>query len=182
MPRLAPQPAKPKTIAPLWYTGVCDDLYQKIAIWQFTYWHGMIHSTRKFVEKMGRSEDNVGLRVVDKPVKIAHQIPFRVIELDNLIRILESLRPGTPMVEEWKTIRTLWKNGKPIVGRTYNRSYWSKVLLPQGLHRIITVVFYDEHVKELLDILLEAKTGYKPATLDTVLAEKKTEGKDIFEE
>jgi hypothetical protein len=182
MPRLASQPIKTRTIAPLWYAGVCDDLYQKIAIWQHVYWHGMIHSTRQFVEKIGRSEDNIGLRIVDKPVKIAHQIPFREIELDNLIRILQALRPNTPMVDEWKTIRSLWKNGKPVVGRTYNRSYWAKVLLPQGLHRVLTVVFYDEHVKELLDILSEAKTGQKAATLDIITAERQAEGKDIFEE
>ena|SRR5208337_970117 len=175
MPRLAPQPIKVKTSAPLWYTGVCDELYQKIAMWQFAYWYGMPYSTMKWV-------DPKGLKVVDKPVKIAHQIPFREIELDNLIRILAALRPNTPMVEEWQAIRKLWKNGKPIVGRVYNKSYWINLLLPKGLHRVITVVFYAEHVKEVLDILSEAKSGQKSATLDTITAERKAEGKDIFEE
>lgn len=175
MPRLATQPTRVKTVAPLWYAGVCDELYQKIAMWQSAYWYGMPHSTMKWVNPKG-------LKVEDKPVKIAHQIPFREIELDNLIRILTALRPNTPMMEEWQTIRKLWKNGKPIVGRTYNKSYWSKLLLPNGLHRVLTVVFYDEHVKELLDILYEAKSGQKAATLDTITAERKAEGKDIFEE
>lgn len=164
---------KPKATA-LWFTGICDELFVKIAIWYKAYWFGDTHSTRKFLEKVGQ--------VVDKPVKTAHHLPFREVELEHLIRILEALRPRSAMLEEWQKIRKLWKSGKPIRTRTYERGYWSKILLPVGLHRVVIVAFYDEHVKELLEILNEAKTGQKAATLDRITAEKKSEGKDIFEE
>lgn len=164
-----------KTGDALWFRGVCDELEMKIRIWDGAYWYGNVHSTRKWCDpKDGH--------VIDKPTRMAHEIPFRELELDHLVRIVESLQPNTPMVEELKEVKKLWKYGKPVRGYRYAKSYWSKIVLPQGAHRVVTMAFYPEHVKEILAILVEAKTGKKVATIETSVAAKKQEGKDLFEE
>lgn len=162
-----------KRQAPLWFAGICDELYSKIAIWDNAYWYGEIHSTRQFLTKSGE--------LVDRPTKMAHEIPFREVELDQLIVIMEALRPATPMIEELKRLKKVWKYGKPVRGYVFRKSYWSKITLPQGMHRVITVAFYPEHVKDILTILQEAKTGQKAATFESIIKDK-SDGKDLFEE
>jgi len=148
---------------------VCDELLLKIAIWNQAYWFGEVHSTRKWMNPKS------GL-VEDKPTKTAHDIPFREIELDHLVRFMEALRPNSPLLEEIAELKKVLKYGKPVQGYRYTTSYWSKITLPKGIHRVITMCFYPEHVKEILSILEEAKTGQKSA------AEAKLSGKDLFEE
>lgn len=166
------QAEKPTKVSTLWFNGICDELYQKIAVWDAAYWHGDVHSTRDWLDPRAG-------KPVPKPVKMAHFIPFREVELDHLVRIVEDIRPASTMLEEVKGLQKLWKSGKPVVGTRYSRSYWSKVPLPKGIHRVLTVVFYPEHVKELLGILVEAKTGHKA---DNFILEQKQAGKDLFEQ
>jgi len=151
----------------LWFTGVCDDLHRKILIWNQAYWYGEVHSTRQWLDpSSGKPED--------KPVKMAHKIPFREVELEHLVRIIESLRPNSALATELKEIKSVWKYAKAVRGFRFLHSYWSKVPLPSGLHRSVTLIFYPEHVKEIISILQEAKTGQK--------AETKSSDKDMFEE
>lgn len=159
--------ANPKKANALWFAGVCDELYQKIALWNQCYWTGgEVHSTRLWMDpKIGQP--------VPKPTRMAHRVPLREIELDHLLRIVEALRPGTPLLEELQQVRKIWKYAKPVKGYVFSCGYWSRVPLPHGMHRSITLAFYPEHVKEMVDILQEAKTGQKPI---------KPDGKDIFEE
>lgn len=172
MPQIARQK---KASSSLWYRGVCDDLYRKIAIWDFAYWNGEVHSTRQWLNPITAREE-------PKPVKMAHWMPLREIELEHMLRILEALRPNTSMLEEWQKIKEMWKHGKTVQGSVYNKTYWSVVPLPSGIHRVITVAFYPEHVKELVAILEEAKTGQKNASLESAVEKAKQEGKGLFEE
>lgn len=114
----------------------------------------------------------------DMIMKCAHEIPFREIELNHLIKIISVLRPGTLLLEELIKIKDLWKYGKAVRGYKYQKGYWSRINLPQsnGIYRILVVAFYQEHVKEILRILQEAKTGKKVE--DTI----KESGKELFEE
>lgn len=169
---LATSPKKAKQ--PLWFTPICDDLRLKIAVWKEAYWYGEVHSTRPFLAKDGHT--------IDKPTRCAHKIPIREVELDHLIRIIESLRPESHLLEELKQVKLIWRYGKPVQGYKYMQSYWSKVPLPAGMHRVITLAFYPEHVVEILGILNEAKTGQKAASLDQIIANRKKEGKDVFEQ
>lgn len=169
-----PQIASQKKANPLWFTGICDELLLKIAIWDQAYWVGEVHSTRQFLERDGR--------VVDKPTKIAHEMPIREIELDHIIRILEAMRPESQLLGEFQAIKRIWKYGKPVHGYRFMKSYWSRFNLPAGIHRVITVAFYPEHVKEVLNTLLEAKTGQKVATADLLIEKQKESGKELFEE
>ncbi len=167
-----PTPAKQK--ANLWFVGPCDDLLIKVAIWDQAYWHGEVHSTRKWLDPLKG--------VVDKPTKMAHYIPFREVELDHLIRIVGAMKPGSDLLHEIIDIRKVWKYGKPVIGFRYMRNYWSNVQLPPGLHRVIIMAFYPEHVKEILALLTEAKTGQKSAKLEAAIEEAKQAGKELFEQ
>lgn len=159
------QEANPTKAKALWFTPICDEVYRKIAIWDQFYWMGEIHSTRKWMNP-------ASVQVEDKPTRMAHDIPFREIDLDHLVRIFEELRPKSPLAEEIRSLRKLWRFGKPVHGPRFSKGYWNKINLPAGLHRVIIVAFYPEHVKEILTVLLEAKTGQKVVR----------EGKDLFEE
>lgn len=154
----------------MWYAGIDDALYQRIAIWHEAYWFGDTHSTRKYLSATGE--------IKDKVMKTAHEIPFREIELDHLVKMVGSLRPGTLLLEELVKIQGLWKYGKAVRGYKFSKSYWSKINLPQGsgIYRVILIAFYQEHIKEILDILQEAKTGNK------ITGTQKTSGKELFEE
>jgi hypothetical protein len=150
----------------IWFTGIDDALYSKIRLWHQMYWSGEVYATRKFMMPKG---------VVDMPTKMTHYVPFRKIELDHMVRILESLRPKTVMLDDWKTIRNKWGLGKPLNYLPFQKSYWSKVRMPAGIHRVIPVVFYPEHLNEILLVLNEAKNGQ-------VTAAVKAGGKELFEE
>lgn len=167
----------PQTVEPtrdnVWYKGICDELLFKVALWEAAYWTGgSVHSTRQWLDpRLGKP--------VDKPVKMAHFLPFREVELEHLVRIVEALKPGTPMVDEVRQLKAIWHSGKAVVGRRYPKTYWTNVILPPGIHRVITVAFYPEHVTELVKILNEAKTGKKA---DEFWKQQKEAGKDLFEQ
>ncbi len=116
--------------------------------------------------------------IEDKPTKTAHDIPFREIELEHLVRLMEALRPNSPLLEEVTKIKNLWKYGKPLKCILYAKSYWAKIKLPKGIHRVITVCFYPDHVEEILSILSEAKTGQKLAAIEF----GRRPNKELFEE
>lgn len=152
--------------SPIWFQGIDDELYAKIQLWQKLYWGGEVHSTRKFMTPEG---------VKDKPTKMMHYIPFRYVELDRLVQILEALRPKTPLTEEWTQIRSRFHAAKPITYIPYVKSYWSKAKLPKGIHRVFALAFFPEHVNEILSILNEAKTGQAQQA-------QEARGKDLFEQ
>ena len=142
---------------PLWYAGVCDSIMKKIEYWVRHYKKGELAATRKYLDPIGG--------VIDMPTKYAVKLPWKKIELEHLIRIMNTLRPNTPLTEEIQQLEGVWKHG---------------TLLPGG-SRVMTLVFYPEHVQEIHKVLLEAKTGQKSATLDELLKQKQTAGKDLFE-
>lgn len=166
--------ASPKKANSPWFVPVCDELYLKVALWDEAYKFGEVHSTCQYLEKDGQ--------VINKPTRYAHRIPFRLVELEHLIRIIEDLKPGSTLVEELEQVKAVWKYGKPVMGNRYMLSYWSKIILPHGVHRLVTLAFYPEHVKEIRNILKEAKTGQTNAALEQIMEEKKQAGKDLFEE
>lgn len=157
-----------------WFSGICDDLLSKIVIWNSIYWAGETHSTRKYMD------ENTG-RVVDKTTRCAHRVPFRLVELNHLVRIAAESKPGSELLKELESIRDIWKHGQVIHGNRFGYGYWSKVKLPDGMHRVITLAFYPEHAKEILDMLMEAKSGQKAANVDFAIQKKESEGKSVFE-
>jgi len=159
-----PQVESPKRANGLWFKGVCDELYLKIAAWDKAYWFGMVHSTRKWL-------DPANGQVIDKPTKMAHEIPFREVELEHLSRIANELRSGSQLAEELKNLCVLWQHGRAVKGHKFSKGYWAAISLPPGLHRVITVAFYPEHVKDILYLLDEARG-------DSV---RRAEGKELFE-
>jgi hypothetical protein len=172
-----PQVVNQKRVSsqPLWFAGICDEVLLKVVLWESAYWLGEVHSTRQWLNPKTA-------QIEDKPTRCAHQVPLRLQEIEHLVRIVETLRPGTKLVEELKEVQKIWKYGKPVQGYVYHYGYWSRVNLPKGIHRVVTLAFYPEHVTELLDILKEAKTGQKKASIDAAITKKKEEGKDLFEE
>lgn len=171
-----PPQVKLKKANNIWFAGICDELYRKIALWDYAYWNGgEVHSTRLWLNPKS-------LQTEPKPTKMAHYLPIREIELEHLIRILKELKPNSPMLEEWQNIQKIWKYAKPVLGYYFLKAYWSRIPLPKGIHRVVTVVFYPEHVKELLATLSEAKTGQKSIALELAVEKAKQEGKDLFEE
>lgn len=158
-----------------WFGGICDELLVKIGVWNSFYWAGEIHSTRKYMSP------RIGEGVIDKPTRCAHKIPFRLTELEHLVRIATEAKPNSEIVRELEGIKGLWKKGQAVQGNRYNQGLWKKIVLPAGLHRIITIAFYPEHAKEILEMLLEAKNGSQTVTFEKAVAEKATEGKSIFE-
>lgn len=172
MPQLV---ASPRKANPLWFTPICDEVARKIAIWDKAYWLGEIHSTRQWLNPKSGDVEN-------KPTRMAHDMPWRDVELDHLIRVIGSLRPDTPLLKELEEVRSIWKYGKPVMGFRLMKSYWSQIQLPKGIHRVLTMAFYPEHVKEILAILEEAKTGQKSASLEAAVEQARQEGKELFEE
>lgn len=171
-----PQILNQTKASPLWYSGVCDELYIKIAMWEHAYWNGgEIHSTREWLDP------NSG-QVVPKPTRMAHRVPLREVDLEHLIRIVGALKPDSEMLAELTEIKVMWKYAKPVHGYRYTHGYWSALILPKGIHRSITLAFYPEHVKELMELLKEAKTGQKTLSIQQQIDQKKSEGKDIFEQ
>lgn len=157
----------------IWYAGICDQLLLKINMWFAFYNKGEVATTRDYLD--------IRKGVIPKATSYAHKIPFRLEELEQLVRITSRMRPNTALLEELTIIKDKWKLGKPVNGNLYASSYWTHVILPPGIHRVVTLIFFPEHVTEIRNILIEAKTGQKNMGIKEQLDKVKETGKDIFE-
>jgi hypothetical protein len=148
---------KPK---PIWYAGVCDSLLLKISTWHSRYDSGKVYATRDFLEFNGK--------ITKKVVKRSFTIGFIKQEMDNLVSIVDYYAEGTPLCTEIKEVARSWAEAKGGIGA-------------KGI-KDITLNFYKEHVKDVVDILEKAKMESKlGASVNELIEKAKKEGKDLFE-
>lgn len=147
----------------LWYRPVCDKLHAKIAFWYSNYERGEVAYTAQWLNL-----DNV---VVDRPTRYAHKLPFTTAEFGNLVRILMALEPKHTLTADLTKVYTSMQrrfNDIPLVNRPQ--------LLTSG-EWLITLIYWIDDVKWILDLLAEAKSGIaRPRTIP-----EPTKDKDIFE-
>jgi hypothetical protein len=159
---------------PIWYTPVCDILLHRLQLWDRFYEYDKgysiglpsisqnrlipftvkveLISTRKFMD---------GAKgVIDKPTAFVHWIPWTKLELDSLVRIINTMRPNSPIGEIVMKMRELWTKqpGK----------------LLSGGYRVLELAFYPGAIKTMIVILQEAKAGVKEK-------EQVQQGKEMFE-
>jgi hypothetical protein len=142
----------------IWFAGICDRLLVKIQYWYNSYELGEVAATREYC-------DEITGKIYPKPTVYAVRLPWKLTELDHLSRIVMILRPNTPLSEEIAGLRNIWAKG---------------IMAPSG-ERILTLIFRKEQVKELLDLLMQAKTSKEVKKVDDVIKEQQEQGKDLFE-
>ena len=153
-------------MAGLWFKPVCDDLLGKIHRWRVNYEHGEIFSTREWLDREGNK--------VDKPTRYAYRIPFRPLEIQHLVSILEALAPANSLTKDMKELHESMKH------RFINLNLKNRPrLLPTGEWMVI-LAWYKADIEEVLTLLLEAKSG-KSQTIESLAEQQKEQGKDLFE-
>ena len=153
-------------MAGLWFKPVCDDLLGKIHRWWVNYERGEIFSTREWLDREGNK--------VDKPTRYAYRIPFRPLEIQHLVSILEVLAPANSLTKDMKELHESMKH------RFINLNLKNRPrLLPTG-EWMITLAWYKADIEEVLTLLLEAKSG-KSQTIESLAEQQKEQGKDLFE-
>jgi hypothetical protein len=153
-------------MAGLWFKPVCDDLLGKIHRWWVNYERGEIFSTREWLDREGNK--------VDKPTRYAYRIPFRPLEIQHLVSILEALAPANSLTKDMKELHESMKH-RFIHLNLKNRPR----LLPTG-EWMVTLAWYKADIEEVLTLLLEARSG-KSQTIESLAAQQKEQGKDLFE-
>jgi hypothetical protein len=153
-------------MAGLWFKPVCDDLLGKIHGWWVNYERGEIFSTREWLDREGNK--------VDKPTRYAYRIPFRPLEVQHLVSILEALAPTNSLTKDMKELHESMKH------RFINLNLKNRPrLLPTG-EWMVTLAWYKADIEEVLTLLLEAKSG-KSQTIESLAEQQKEQGKDLFE-
>jgi len=153
-------------MAGLWFKPVCDDLLGKIHRWWVNYERGEIFSTREWLDREGNK--------VDKPTRYAYRIPFRPLEIQHLVSILEALAPANSLTKDMKELHESMKH------RFINLNLKNRPrLLPTG-EWMVTLAWYKADIEEVLTLLLEAKSG-KSRTIESLTEQQKEQGKDLFE-
>jgi hypothetical protein len=153
-------------MAGLWFKPVCDDLLGKIHRWWVNYERGEIFSTREWLDREGNK--------VDKPTRYAYRIPFRPLEIQHLVSILEALAPTNSLTKDMKELHESMKH------RFINLNLKNRPrLLPTG-EWMVTLAWYKADIEEVLTLLLEAKSG-KSRTIESLTEQQKEQGKDLFE-
>ena len=121
------------TDGPLWFTGLCDSLYRKIALWRDHYDEGDVSRTRQAL--------SADAQVVDVPVQRAMKIPWLQGELDHLVRILKATGAQLSLVEDMEKVQAGLRYAPAVAG---------------GL-RVATMVFWRADVVAILRCLDKAK-------------------------
>jgi len=173
----------PKTTAEtavIWFSPICNLVLARLQAWDAYYdsVHGYkltlpiirqkrsmyynvkveVISTRKFME---------GTQVVDKPTAYIHSIPWTLIELDHLVRIVTTLRPKSTEEEIVLKMRDLWTNPNGT--------------LLSGGYKVLALPFYQGAIKSLINILMEAKNGVVNRGIAQIKNQQSSKGKDLFE-
>jgi len=121
------------TDQPLWFAGVCDSLYRKVALWRDNYERGDVSRTRQML--------NAEAQVVNVPVQRAMKIPWHPREVDHLVRILKATAAQVSLIEDMEKVQAGLRHAPAAAG---------------GL-RIATMVFWRADVLEILRCLDKAK-------------------------
>ena len=167
------------TIAPIWFSPICDMALARLQVWDAYYEHAPsytlslplvgqkrsmpftvkteVMSTRKFMD---------GVNVIDKPTAYVHWLPWTLVELNHLVRVVSCIRPKSVQEEIVKKMRDLWTNPNGT--------------LLSGGYKVLELPFYQGAIKSLIEILLEAKNQSKQQVSKQKPLPNRP-GKDLFE-
>lgn len=143
----------------IWYSGICDVLLTRVQFWYKNYEFGEVCKDQDYLSLEGE--------VQKKPTMYAYKMPWSKIELSHLVRIMQESNPNSDLTKEVAKLPEIWKRGQ-------------RVPVP-GEYRMMTLAFYKEHVKEILDTLLQTKSNTTSSPIDEVIKQRKEAGKDLFE-
>jgi hypothetical protein len=152
-------------MAGLWFKPVCDDLLGKIHRWWVNYERGEIFSTREWLDREGNK--------VDKPTRYAYRTPFKPLEIQHLVSILEALAPANSLTKDMKELHESMKR------RFNNLNLKNRPRLLATGEWVITLAWYKADIEEVLEILLRARDN-RPSFEDT-RKEQERSGKELFE-
>ena len=141
----------------LWYAGICDRVLARVESWRDNYHTGEISATRPYLHPKT-------LKPTDLVTKRALWVPWRIDEMQHLVSILEAMVPGSGILADFHEIQKRLPNCRARAGGYY----------------LIMLNFYEQDVRELCDLLLEAKTG-QTHDLKRAAEKAKAEGKGPFE-
>jgi len=124
---------------PLWFSGICDSLLMKVYLWARDWGRGEEAATRTWLSP----------RMIEEKIvtKRAARIGWKKVEFENLIRILTALRPNWILTADLKAVFERFDRAK---------------LLP-GNERELIMVAYQQDPIEILQVLLQAKSGQAKA-------------------
>lgn len=166
---------------PLWFSPLCDVVLSRLLAWEACYTEipGYLIklpllkqrtrvSFRVKVELISTRKFMDGIKgVVDRPTAFVHWIPWTQIELDHLVRIVSALRPKSPIEEIVVRMREIWTKQPGV--------------MLSGGYRVLELASYQEAIKTMIQILLEAKNGTATQKLSETQKHQASQGKDLFE-
>lgn len=127
----------------IWVHGVCDSLLASVQRWYRQWSLGSVAGTRLFMHKDGREEDVVTKRCV--------KVMWHQKELEHLVRILKVAKPDWELTHDMEAFAMNGFKRAPLVAGGKGR-------------RVADMVSYFEDVKEILEILTNAKVGRLTST------------------
>ena len=119
----------------LWFTGICDDMLQKLAWWYRVWPQGQPYKDAEFLHLDGHVE-----RVVTQ-----HEVhvPWTKLEFEHLIRILKAVRPKWALTADLERVLPGFDRARLITGN----------------QRLIAMRSYHEDIKEILVAGIGDRTG-----------------------
>lgn len=98
----------------LWVNGICDNIVYTLEYWIRNYEKGTVSATCRYMTKPG--ELGPAPQEIDKPTRKALEMPWRKIDLEKFISILDQVIPHNhtsyALVRDLRTSLPRWKNGK----------------------------------------------------------------------
>jgi hypothetical protein len=166
-PKLAP---KIPHVPAVWFAGVCDTLLQRIQMWAHKYEQGEVYATRPYMTV--ESKD-----IVDVPVQFLHTIPFTLVEMKHLVRILNQEKPRERLTEDFVRLLAIISN--PLRLRQVPKMI---VMRPGGIF-VIRLMLEKVEVVDLAELLLSVKEGRSGqlSVVDTHLAKQLKAGKGMWQ-
>lgn len=140
----------------LWFAGICDQVLARLHAWYVRYESGAVHSTRPFMMHDGN--------IVDLVQKRIHHVPWKRQELQKLYDALVALRPKHELTADVKKVL----------------DNVEKCPLAAGGYRLVPMIYYRDDVKELIDVMLEAKNGASE-TPEAMMEKARESGKGLWE-
>ena len=110
---------------------------------------------------------------IERGLSLIHIFPFRPLEIQHLVSILEVLAPTNSLTKDMKELHESMKH------RFINLNLKNRPrLLPTG-EWMVTLAWYKADIEEVLEILLRARDN-RPSFEDT-RKEQERSGKELFE-
>jgi hypothetical protein len=160
---------------PLWFAGDCDRILAELKKWYAQYYHPTHPVVREEISVIDFSaafDPEAGIIESGKrriPTVVRVHIRLKDKDLNYMLNIISELRPAGDtkykrLAEMLEKTRPIMKNS-PMLGGGW---YWT----PMDFRR--------SDVKDLIDIMEEARTGKKPLTIEETIA-KQPKGKGLWQ-